>query len=94
MNKPLYVSSGLCLWFVREIEKIDVVGLGRNQSSLPPGFVTHIWPFSLHNSPVWDELHELERVVLHNLCNWGFWRFLEINMGSNGNNLKIHFLKN
>ena len=41
MNKPLYVS-GLCLWFVREIEKIDVVGLGRNQSSLPPGFVTDV----------------------------------------------------
>ena len=29
------------MWFVREIEKIDVVGLGQNQSSLPPGFVTH-----------------------------------------------------
>ena len=38
MNKPLYVN-GLCLWFVREIEKIDVVGLHRFQSSLPPGFV-------------------------------------------------------
>ena len=25
------------MWFVREIKKIDV---GRNQSSLPPGFVT------------------------------------------------------
>ena len=41
MNKQLYIS-GLCLWFVREIEKIDVVGLGQNQSSLPPGFVTYI----------------------------------------------------
>ena len=39
MNKPLYVN-GLCLWFVREIEKIDVVGLCRFQSSLPTGFVT------------------------------------------------------
>ena len=41
MNKPLYVN-GLCLWFVREIEKIDVVGLCRFQSSLPPGFVTDV----------------------------------------------------
>ena len=39
MNKPLYVN-GLCLGFVRVIEKIDVVGLCRFQSSLPPGFVT------------------------------------------------------
>ena len=39
VNKPLNVN-GLCLWLVREIQNIDVVGLDRNQSSLPPGLVT------------------------------------------------------
>ena len=36
-----YMLLDCVLWFVREIEKIDVVGLCRFQSSLPPGFVTH-----------------------------------------------------
>ena len=40
MNKPVYVNE-LCLWFVREIEKIDVVGLHQFQSSFPAGFVTY-----------------------------------------------------
>ena len=44
MNKPLYVN-GLCLWLVREIEKIDVVGLHRFQSSLPG--LLHLWRYCI-----------------------------------------------